>query len=347
MADITIASWNVAGINSTAKRAKIVQALRSNDVQIACLQETHLTDLERGKLQRQPSVKQPAVNKHVCLDLKAYIETANVTKLEILQCCNTSKEMVMSQENTYLGQVITYEVNRKQTVTVNEELLDMLPKSSPFPAKLYRRCSVVGNGGILLNSCCGSKINQADFVIRCNLPPLNYSRDVGTKTNIVTANPSIIIDRYNSLNRQRRPFADMMKAYPDALVLMPPFSYVGNTAVSYKVAYTLQDFFSWQKTVFFQPDYLLNQAAYWKKKGFHAVRMSTGFMMVTAALELCDQITLYGYWPFSSDLEGNLLTYHYYDQRMPAAIHAMNQEFFFYTQMHSQGALRIQVGKCI
>ncbi|XP_029437519.1 alpha-2,8-sialyltransferase 8E-like [Rhinatrema bivittatum] len=321
-------------------------------------------------------VEQPAINKEECLKLKRVIDSANISqklvsgqliknirelqkcpwlenpqihhqyRSELLQCCNVSGQMVMSQENTYLGQVITYEVERKHKVTVNEELLAMLPESSPFPSKPYGTCAVVGNGGILLDSCCGSEIDKADFVIRCNLAPLNYSKDVGLKTNLVTANPSIIIDRFNTLNKQRRPFAEMMKVYQKSLVLMPPFSYTMNTDASYKVFYALQDFNAWQRVIFFRPEYLLNLNTYWKKKGITAGRLSTGIMLVTAALELCDQVTLYGFWPFSTDLQGKPVHQHYYNNQQPGTIHAMPQEFFFYTKMHSQGVLRLQVGKC-
>lgn len=103
-------------------------------------------------------------------------------------------------------------------------------QENPFVNTTWDTCSVVGNGGILANSSCGEKIDSAQFVIRCetenllhnnylflsnivrnkftdhfplspflrcNLPPLEngYERDVGNKTDLVTANPSILMEK--------------------------------------------------------------------------------------------------------------------------------------------------------
>ncbi|KAM4749427.1 alpha-2,8-sialyltransferase 8F-like [Rhinophrynus dorsalis] len=189
---------------------------------------------------------------------------------------------------------------------------------SPFTDKPYKRCAVVGNGGILLNSCCGSEINRADFVFR-----------------------------YSRLNERRRPFYDKMKMYESALILIPAFSFGANTDVSFKAFYTLEDFGSEQKVVFFHPSYLTNLHVYWKEKGLKGWRLSSGFMLVSSALEICEKVTLYGFWPFPQDLEGNTIPHHYYDNKGPKpGFHSMPDEFFLYTKMHSQGVLRIQVGKC-
>ncbi|KAM4675399.1 alpha-N-acetylneuraminide alpha-2,8-sialyltransferase-like [Discoglossus pictus] len=176
---------------------------------------------------------------------------------------------------------------------------------------------------------------------------MNQTYDIGTKTDLVTANPSILVERFSTLNERRKPFSDMMKVYGPALILMSAFSFVRHTDVAFKVFYTLEDFATGQKVVFFHPQYLQNLDRYWKKRGLKVKRLSSGIMLVSSALELCEKVTLYGFWPFSRDLEGEPIPHHYYDNRIPKpGYHSMPDEFFLYVQMHTQGALRLQVGKC-
>ena len=52
MSDIKIISLNVKGVGHVVKRQKIISLLKRENVQIALLQETHLTDLEHAKLRR-------------------------------------------------------------------------------------------------------------------------------------------------------------------------------------------------------------------------------------------------------------------------------------------------------
>ncbi|CAH2272432.1 alpha-2,8-sialyltransferase 8F [Pelobates cultripes] len=266
---------------------------------------------------------------------------------ELRACCNASHNLLVTKANTHIGENITYETQRDRNIVITEKIYKMLPEVSPFREKLYRRCAVVGNGGSLLNSCCGSEIDQADFVFRFNLPPMNYSYDIGRKTDLVTANPSILHNSYSKLNAQRKPFMDLLKVYEPALIVIPAFSFPSSTDVSFRVFYTLQDFESQQKLAFFHPDYLMKLALYWKDKGLTARRLSSGLMIVSTALELCEEVTLYGFWPFSRGATGKPIPHHYYDNRIPKpGFHAMPDEFFFYTKMHSKEILKLRIGRC-
>uniref|UniRef100_A0A8C5MAQ2 ST8 alpha-N-acetyl-neuraminide alpha-2,8-sialyltransferase 6 n=1 Tax=Leptobrachium leishanense TaxID=445787 RepID=A0A8C5MAQ2_9ANUR len=237
-------------------------------------------------------------------------------------CCNAAMNLLVTQNNTHIGDNITYETQKTFLLS---------PQTSPLFNKRIRSCAVVGNGGILLNSCCGSEIDKADYVFRFNLAPLNYSNDTGTKTNLITANPSILIE----------------SQYGPSLILMPAFSFPSNTVVSFKAYYTLEDFGSQQKVVYFHPNYLDNLAVYWKKKGLAVRRLSSGLMIVSTALEICNKVTLYGFWPFAQDFNGKPIPNHYYNKNPPNRyMHSMPSEFFLYSQMHSKGILKLKVGRC-
>lgn len=275
---------------------------------------------------------------------------ANQTAHELLQsefmkCCNASHALMVTQENTPVGFIIRFDGDGR-TRNVSQSLFDLFPKTSPF-AKPIRSCAVVGNGGILRNSSCGADIDAADFVFRLNLPPLNWTKDVGTKTHLVTANPSILIEKYASLHNYRKPFINRVKAYGSALILMPAFSYSMNTEVSLRTLYSLDDFDLSSKVVFFNPHYLQKLSAYWRAAGLRFARMSSGLMLASVAIEVCQKVTLYGFWPFSQDLEGALIPHHYYDNVPPKpGMHSMSAEFNQYLQMHSQGALQLKLGQC-
>ncbi|XP_072000793.1 alpha-2,8-sialyltransferase 8F-like isoform X2 [Engystomops pustulosus] len=271
-------------------------------------------------------------------------QRAASVRSQFMACCNASHTLVLTQENSPIGHIIQYDAEiRSRNVT--EDLLHMFPKTSPF-SKPIRRCAVVGNGGILRNSSCGADIDKADFVFRLNFPPLNWTKDVGSKTHLVTANPSIIIDRYGRLLSHRKPFINMVKAYGSALVLLPAFSYSMNTDVSMRTFVTLEDFDMSSKVVFFNPKYLQKLSSYWKGIGLRFFRMSSGLMVASAAFEVCQKVTLYGFWPFPNDLEGIPIPHHYYDNVHPKPVHSMSDEFYQYLRMHSQGALELKLGQC-
>nr|KAF6423936.1 ST8 alpha-N-acetyl-neuraminide alpha-2,8-sialyltransferase 5 [Rousettus aegyptiacus] len=125
------------------------------------------------------------------------ISEANQFKSTLSRCCNAPSFLFTTQKNTPLGTKLKYEVDTSGIYHINQEIFRMFPKDMPYYRSQFKKCAVVGNGGILKNSRCGSEINSADFVFRCNLPPISekYTMDVGVKTDVVTVNPSIITER--------------------------------------------------------------------------------------------------------------------------------------------------------
>ncbi|XP_010226039.1 PREDICTED: alpha-2,8-sialyltransferase 8F [Tinamus guttatus] len=268
---------------------------------------------------------------------------------ELASCCDAVHNFVASQNNTPLGSNMSYEVESKKTILITENIFRMLPVSSPFSAYPFKNCAVVGNGGILKNSSCGAEIDRADFVFRCNLPPTtgSMSKDVGNKTNLVTVNPSIIAQKYNKLNKKKTEFLQNIAVYGDAFLLLPAFSYRSNTATSFKVYQTLKEFKAMQRAIFFHPTYLKSLAQFWRTKGVKAYRLSSGFMITSAAIELCENVKIYGFWPFSKSTEKMPISHHYYDNQLPKpGFHAMPKEYNQILQLHGKGILKLQFGKC-
>ncbi|XP_068265864.1 alpha-2,8-sialyltransferase 8F-like [Nyctibius grandis] len=268
-------------------------------------------------------------------------------RAELQHCCNASAWLAVTQENTPLGSEIVYDGYHQKSLKVSSGLLEILPEKSPFRDPLYKTCAVVGNGGILRNSSCGSKIDEHQFVIRFNLPSVDFPEDVGRKSSIVTVNPSILQKRFHGLNGRRLPFVKAAASYGKTWFLIPAFSYPGNTEASYRALYALQDSASQSHVFFFHPQYLSALSKYWHDHGFHTHRLSSGFMLVNAALELCQHITLYGFWPFSLHPDGHSLTHHYYDNVLPNhKVHIMPKEFTYYLDMHFHGVLQLHLGQC-
>lgn len=146
---------------------------------------------------------------------------------------------------------------------------------------------------------------------------------------------------------RRRPFVESLESYGNSLLVLPAFSFGLNTPVSLRVVYTIEDFKSPARPVFFNPEYLQSLEVFWHNQGLKAGRLSTGLMMASIALEVCSNVQLYGFWPFSNHpYEFYSLSNHYYDNIKAKAVHAMPVEFNLLLQLHSQGVLKLHLGNC-
>lgn len=92
---------------------------------------------------------------------------------------------------------------------------------------------------------------------------------------------------------------------------------------------------------------------YWKTKQLSPKRLSTGILMFTLASSLCDQIHLYGFWPFGWDPNtGKELPYHYYDKKGTKFTtkwqesHQLPTEFKLLFKMHTEGVLKLSLSHC-
>ncbi|KAF3846050.1 hypothetical protein F7725_003128 [Dissostichus mawsoni] len=260
-------------------------------------------------------------------------------KTQLRSQCHGFDRAIITQANTPVGSKILFSLEGRKTL--HENL---------FQNKKWDTCAVVGNSGILSNSSCGEMIDSAQFVIRCNLPSLGkgYEKDVGIKTDIVTANPSIIWKNYGDLEGNRRPFVESLRIYGKSHLLLPAFTFARDVPRSLRAVYTAEDFESPIRPVFLNPDYIRKLTLFWSSRGQRKGALSTGLKMVSLALENCANVHLYGFWPFSiHPFEFNAVNNHYFDNRKASWIlHAMPDEFDLWLQLHSQGVLRLHLGKC-
>ncbi|XP_065807719.1 alpha-2,8-sialyltransferase 8E-like [Labrus bergylta] len=264
---------------------------------------------------------------------------------QLSNSCSGFDKAILNQANTVVEPELVDK--RKCSFQVSPEVFNTFTKEHPFSNKTWDTCSVVGNGGILTDSSCGERIDSAQFVMRCNLPPLGngYEKHVGVKTDLVTANPSILREKYESLMKRRRPFVESLHIYGNSLLLFP-FTR-GNTAMCLRAIYSVEDFGSPIRPVFINPKYFSKLAAFWRVQGLGSAWMSTGLIMTSIALEVCENVHLYGFWPFDNHPYGLYdLTNHYYDDRKAKSVHAMPKEFGLLMQLHRQGVLKLHLGDC-
>ncbi|XP_035262522.1 alpha-2,8-sialyltransferase 8F-like [Anguilla anguilla] len=276
-------------------------------------------------------------------------DNMNRLRSELNNSCQGISEAIITQDNTPVGTQIKYDGEKNKLRKVTPNLFSTFSKEQPLKIFIRKTCAVVGNGGILVNSSCGEEINSAQIVIRCNLPPLgdSYNEDVGNKTDLVTANPSILLEKFQGLTEWRRPFLETMSNYGDSLLLLPAFSYIPNMPLSLRALYTLQEFGSPARPVFLNPRYLSCLARFWNSRGLAVARLSTGFIAASLALELCSDVRLYGFWPFPLHPSGcHPLANHYYDNRLGKKVHKMDAEFERLLSLHKEGVLKVHLGEC-
>lgn len=92
---------------------------------------------------------------------------------------------------------------------------------------------------------------------------------------------------------------------------------------------------------------------YWKTKHLSPKRLSTGILMFTLASSMCEQVHLYGFWPFGWDPNtGKELPYHYYDKKGTKFTtkwqesHQLPTEFKLLFKMHTEGILKLSLSHC-
>uniref|UniRef100_A0A8B9NHA6 ST8 alpha-N-acetyl-neuraminide alpha-2,8-sialyltransferase 3 n=1 Tax=Accipiter nisus TaxID=211598 RepID=A0A8B9NHA6_9AVES len=277
---------------------------------------------------------------------------------EILQHVDVIKNFSLTKNSVRIGQLMHYDYSsHKYVFSISNNFRSLLPDVSPILNKHYNICAVVGNSGILTGSQCGQEIDKSDFVFRCNFAPTEaFQKDVGRKTNLTTFNPSILEKYYNNLLtiQDRNNFFLSLKKLDGAILWIPAFFF----HTSATVTRTLVDFFvehrGQLKVQLAWPGNIMQHVnRYWKNKHLSPKRLSTGILMYTLASAICEEIHLYGFWPFGFDPNTREdLPYHYYDKKGTKFTtkwqesHQLPAEFQLLYRMHGEGLAKLTLSHC-
>ncbi|XP_014795237.1 PREDICTED: sia-alpha-2,3-Gal-beta-1,4-GlcNAc-R:alpha 2,8-sialyltransferase [Calidris pugnax] len=277
---------------------------------------------------------------------------------EILQHVDVIKNFSLTKSSVRIGQLMHYDYSsHKYVFSISNNFRSLLPDVSPILNKHYNICAVVGNSGILTGSQCGQEIDKSDFVFRCNFAPTEaFQKDVGRKTNLTTFNPSILEKYYNNLLtiQDRNNFFLSLKKLDGAILWIPAFFF----HTSATVTRTLVDFFvehrGQLKVQLAWPGNIMQHVnRYWKNKHLSPKRLSTGILMYTLASAICEEIHLYGFWPFGFDPNTREdLPYHYYDKKGTKFTtkwqesHQLPAEFQLLYRMHGEGLAKLTLSHC-
>ncbi|XP_078595960.1 CMP-N-acetylneuraminate-poly-alpha-2,8-sialyltransferase-like [Branchiostoma floridae x Branchiostoma japonicum] len=289
------------------------------------------------------------------------IEVQNMRQ-HILKFYNPEKNMTLTKTSVRIGQGLKYgsafRPKKSKSFKVTDDFFKLIPEESPLKGRHFNTCAVVGNSGIVLNSSCGQEIDSMDFVIRCNLPQIEgYEKDVGSKANLTTMNPSVVKNNFGQWNNKTHTDYDRLlerlKQVGDQILYVPVLtSAFGEKYARVIIQIILQHNLS-MKTAF--PPAGINKLMnkIWTEAGYKivALRPSTGAHMYTLAATICDQIHMYGFYPFSEDTRGRALRHHYYDTKEMIShtanrTHNMPEEFRAFQKLHMRGALVLHTEPC-
>ncbi|XP_066263992.1 CMP-N-acetylneuraminate-poly-alpha-2,8-sialyltransferase-like [Branchiostoma lanceolatum] len=285
---------------------------------------------------------------------EAKFNTSEVERIRkwVMTYFNPGTDLTVIKSQVKIGQLIRYEVSRKAYANITENFFRLIPESSPLLRKHFRSCAVVGNSGILLDSGCGPQIDSADFVFRSNLAAIEgFENDVGTKSNFTTMNPSVLNHDYkgcreNSTSGACEMFVKRLRLIQDQILHISAFTTVnGRQDVELTNSMILEHHLP-IKASYAPVETTKRMKALWKNSEFKPKRPSTGTILFVLSASLCDQIHLYGFYPFSKGKDGRKIKYHYYGSVRNLRNHNMTEEYRAFQTLHQRKALVLHTDPC-
>ncbi|CAH1270109.1 ST8SIA6 [Branchiostoma lanceolatum] len=281
-----------------------------------------------------------------------------LSELSRLKPLETAQNFVLSQDSLATKRRLPLMFGKKPYY-VKDKDKDSTPEISPFINRTLGVCSLVGNSGILTGSKCGQKIDSGDFVIRFNMPPVcsPYLDDIGRRTDLVTTSRGRMNSKWGLLKSrtgQEKFLHHLHDQYgEDTFVVSAPFTIRRDIEVLLSISELLQSSNSSVVPLYISPIHVRQTLQAWRDLGLNLkgrINFSSGFYYTSVALELCDQVNIYGFWPFRTDREGRPVRYHYYKSvdngGLSNSWHAMDKEFEKLLQLHNLGVLQLINGNC-
>ncbi|XP_019619258.1 PREDICTED: alpha-2,8-sialyltransferase 8B-like [Branchiostoma belcheri] len=231
-------------------------------------------------------------------------------------------------------------------------------RPAPFKhnVSLQTTCAIVGNGGILLGSHCGSEINSKDYIIRMHLSAIRgFERDVGRKTNMTILNVSTPRRIKSSSGLENR----TQDVYESRMIDINGTVLVSTARDKFLLKLALKKYQNLSFVLLtskdsFRDESLIHRVASdvaWNNGTKPRGPPSTGLATVLTATTFCDQLHLYGFFPFKQDKNKKPLPYHYYPGDFIEPViqerkHKMGKEYRFYKELQQRGVLKLHIGKC-
>nr|ALR88577.1 cmp-n-acetylneuraminate-poly-alpha-28-sialyltransferase-like 086 [Saccoglossus kowalevskii] len=242
----------------------------------------------------------------------------------------------------------------KRGIGVNDMKFNMhADVESTYPLSKQKKCAVVGNSGILLKSRCGEEINSNDFVIRINGPDIRkFVSDVGYKTNLTMINNVLWTSLYQTV-KYHNPSKVHMTSERE---LVARFKFLNDSTLLFTApvpesAEKLTSVIDHLKSkhnlpiqIAYIPDHKFQDVV--KRLFFLDGLPTQGMRAVVIALALCEEVHIYGFYPYNINPQGTYIPFHYYELSYAAPAHDWNMEFEILEILHNNDILRLVTGEC-
>ncbi|XP_041463868.1 CMP-N-acetylneuraminate-poly-alpha-2,8-sialyltransferase-like [Lytechinus variegatus] len=228
-------------------------------------------------------------------------------------------------------------------------------------SKRAKSCALVGNSGILLNSSCGDLIDASDLIVRMNLAKFGheYSSDVGSKVTFMTINGEQCkllqaclrndgkLANESSSEWLERNLTGKCGGVIDRLGLLKNDSVLwpARGRRTYRMIIDILPLLRKQFHLHFSVGINYVSLIGTAQRLWHFRNPSSGSSLLAPMTQLCDEISLFGFYPFYIDDYNRTIPHHYYEPEVKMNYkrnsHRMPNEYKFLLDLENKHAIRI------